>query len=75
MLLIMMPLIFQIIVIIEIERCMFHRMKWIFVLMWYLFGIVIECFLLFVLFGKFSEIVCKNLDSKTIFFQSFYICC
>ena len=44
MLLIMMPLIFQIIVIIEIQRCMFHRMKWIFVLTWYLFGIVIECF-------------------------------
>lgn len=42
---IMMPLVWQIIVIIEIERCMFHRMKWIFVSAWYLFGIAIECLL------------------------------
>lgn len=123
------------VVIIEIERCMFHGMKWIFVSIWYLFGIVIECFLLlyhfefylcyiwilgviagypilycfsklgdlinrdftseeqkmyyrvssiwigiigicillFVLFGKFSGIDCKNLDSKTIFFSKFLI--
>ena len=130
---IMIPLVFEMIVIIEIQRCMFHRMKWVFVSTWYLFGIVIECFLclyhfdfylcyiwilgviagypilyifsklgdlinrdftleeqkmyyrisgiwvgiigicilLFVLFGNFSEIVCKNLDSKTIFFSKF----
>ena len=128
---IMIPLVFEMIVIIEIQRCMFPRMKWIFVATWYLFGIIIECFLffyhfdfyicyiwilgviagypilyffsklgdfvnkdltleeqkiyyrfsrvwvgiigicilLFVLFGKFSEIVCKNLDSKTVFFS------
>lgn len=130
---IMIPLVFEMIVIIEIQRCMFHRMKWVFVSTWYLFGIIIECFLcfyhldfylcyiwilgviagypilyffsklgdlinrdftleeqkmyyrisgiwvgiigicilLFVLFGNFSEIVCKNLDSKTIFFSKF----
>lgn len=130
---IMMPSVFEMIVIIEIQRCMFHRMKWLFVSAWYLFGIIIECFLyfyhfdfylcyiwilgviagypilycfsklgdlinrdftseeqkiyyrisgigvgiigicilLFVLFGKFNEIVCENLDSKTIFFSKF----
>lgn len=44
---IMIPLVFEMIVIIEIQRCMFHRMKWVFVSTWYLFGIIIECFLCF----------------------------
>lgn len=47
------------------EQKMYYRISGIWV------GIIGICILLFVLFGNFSEIVCKNLDSKTIFFSKF----
>ena len=42
---IIIPLFFEIMVIIETQRCRFPQRKWVFALAWYLFGIIVECFL------------------------------